>query len=272
MTRSMNLLSTDNKEREEGGRRLKGSYKKTFPNNPLVTVITVVYNCQKHIEKAILSVIEQTYNNIEYIIIDGGSTDGTLDIIKKYDKHIDYWISENDQGIYHAWNKGVTHAHGDWLSFLGADDEYFIYAINEYIDLINDSDKIKYISSRIELIENENTLRVIGRQWQWSDFKRYMNVAHVGSLHARSMYHEKGLYDLEFKIAGDYEFLLRFGPSMQTAFLDKVTVKMRTEGVSNSSAIVFIELAKAKILHTSRSRIIIYLETVYAFIKWKITK
>ena len=99
-----------------------------------------------------------------------------------------------------------------------------------------------------------------------------MNIAHVGSLHARSVYHQKGLYDLEFKIAGDYEFLLRFGPSIKAAFLDKITVKMRTEGVSNSSATVFIESAKAKILHTGRSRIVIYLEAIYAFIKWKIRK
>lgn len=256
----------------EGGLRTKGYYKNSYEGKPLITVITAVFNGEKFLEKTIKSVLCQTYDNIEYIVIDGGSTDKTIDIIKKYENKIDYWVSEKDQGIYHAWNKGVTHACGDWLSFLGSDDEYLPYAIVDYIDLINNSEKINYISSRVELIESQNILRVVGKKWQWDKFKKYMNIAHVGSLHAKSLYHQKGLYDLKFKIAGDYEFLLRFGPSMKTAFLDKVTVKMRVEGVSNSSATVFIESAKAKILHTGRAKILIFLEAVCAFIKWKIRK
>ena len=258
--------------KSEGGLRTKGYFKNSYEGKPLITVVTAVFNGENFIEETIKSVLCQTYDNIEYIIIDGGSTDKTINIIKKYENKIDYWVSENDQGIYHTWNKGVTHACGDWLSFLGSDDEYLPYAIVDYIDLINNSEKINFISSRVELIESQNILRVIGKQWQWNDFKKYMNIAHVGSLHAKSLYHQKGLYDLKFKIAGDYEFLLRFGPSIKAAFLDKVTVKMRVEGVSNSSATVFIESAKAKLLHTGRSKILIYFEAFCAFIKWKIRK
>ena len=97
---------------------------------PLITIITVAYNAVKDIENTILSVLNQTYPNIEYIIIDGGSTDGTLDIIKKYEDKISYWVSEPDKGIYDAMNKGIVKANGDYLFFLGADDkEYFFLKI-----------------------------------------------------------------------------------------------------------------------------------------------
>jgi len=91
---------------------------------PLVTIITVVYNGIDFLEDTIKSVIAQKYENIEYIIIDGGSTDGTLDIIKKYEEHISLWISEPDKGIYDAMNKGIRLANGEWINFLNAGDSY----------------------------------------------------------------------------------------------------------------------------------------------------
>jgi glycosyltransferase involved in cell wall biosynthesis len=87
-----------------------------------ISVITVVYNCKDYIEQTILSVLNQTYQNIEYIIIDGNSTDGTTDLIKKYESKLAYWISEPDSGIYDAMNKGIDKATGDWFYFLGAGD------------------------------------------------------------------------------------------------------------------------------------------------------
>lgn len=91
---------------------------------PLVTIITVVYNGQDFIEETIKSVLSQSYNNIEYIIVDGGSTDGTIEIIKKYEQDISKWISEPDNGIYDAMNKGIFLANGDWMNFLNAGDSF----------------------------------------------------------------------------------------------------------------------------------------------------
>ena len=101
----------------EGGMRVKGNFKEDSREIPLVSVITVVYNGSSYLEKTILSVLEQTYFNIEYILIDGGSTDGTVDILKKYNDFLDYWISEPDGGIYNAMIKGLVLATGKYLNF-----------------------------------------------------------------------------------------------------------------------------------------------------------
>lgn len=107
-----------------GGRRLNGFHKQSLPDKPLVTIITASFNSVKHLEQCIQSVVAQTYDNIEYLIVDGGSTDGSVDIIRKYESHIDYWISEPDEGIGDAWNKGLLLARGEIIGFLNTDDYY----------------------------------------------------------------------------------------------------------------------------------------------------
>jgi len=109
--------------RREGGLRTRDIRKESQPGRPLISVITVVYNGAQHLEQSILSVLGQSYDNIEYLIVDGGSTDGTLDIINKYEDRLDLWISEPDNGIFDAMNKALDCARGDWLYFLGADDK-----------------------------------------------------------------------------------------------------------------------------------------------------
>jgi len=115
-----------------------GSQKTDYPETdlPSVSVVTVVYNDAENIEKTLLSVIGQKYPKLEYIVIDGGSTDGTIDIIKKHEKHIDCWITEKDNGIYDAMNKGIDLASGQWINFMNSNDVF--YDSKTIIDVFKD--------------------------------------------------------------------------------------------------------------------------------------
>ena len=112
----------------EGGYRLKVGNKENL-NSPLITIITATFNSEKYLEESILSLYNQKFSNYEHIIVDGGSTDKTIDIVKKYEDKISYWCSNDDKGIYDAFNKGMMLAKGDYLGFLNSDDVYLPEAL-----------------------------------------------------------------------------------------------------------------------------------------------
>lgn len=258
--------------RREGGASFHGTTKQNKPGRPLVTVITATYNASKFLPLAIRSIREQGYDNIEYIVIDGASTDGTMDVIKANEDVIDYWISEPDTGVYNAWNKGLKLAHGEWVAFLGADDIYLAGAIEAYVNSIDAYGDMppQFISSRVNLTSGSKVLRTIGRRWTWRVFRKRMNVAHVGSLHHRSLFYEYGSFDESYKICGDYEFLLRPGPKLRAAYIDEVTVNMDIGGISNASFRALIEMTRAKIETGKRSWLLSQLEKYWALFKWRL--
>ncbi|CNC38740.1 glycosyltransferase family 2 protein [Yersinia similis] len=133
-----------------GGLRTRGIHKSSTENTPLISIVTVVFNGADLIENTIKSIISQSYSNVEFIVIDGGSSDGTLDILNRYDDAIDFWISEKDKGIYDAMNKGVKYcSDGSWIIILGSDDE--LLNISVVIDVIKaHSDCINIISDVIQ--------------------------------------------------------------------------------------------------------------------------
>jgi glycosyltransferase involved in cell wall biosynthesis len=219
---------------------------------PKVTVITSVYNGEKYLEDCIKSVLNQSYDNFEYIIIDGGSTDKTIEIIKYYEQSISYWVSEADSGIYDAWNKGVEKAKGDWITFLGSDDKLLPDALEIYVKHIGDHtnrDKLQFVSSLIELVDDQmNHIKTVGHPWIWKQFKRKMTTWHVGTFHARHLFTAYGIFDSSFKISGDYELLLRVKNKLNTSFINKQTAKMRTGGISDTNLLeANRETYKAKI-------------------------
>lgn len=217
-----------------------------------ITIITVVFNGAKTLRATIDSIVPQLGHEVEYIIIDGGSTDGTQDIIQAYANHLAYWVSEPDEGIYDAWNKGLSCAAGQYIGFVGADDILLPDALNVYLDHIRKQPEIEYWSSRVALGHLGG--RVIGQAWRWSSFRRYMTVAHVASFHRRDLYAKLGSYDVSFKIAGDYEFLLRAGENLKAGFIDRVIGVMGDGGISNSQALLAVrEAEKAKILTNATS-------------------
>jgi len=237
----------------------------------LVTVVTAVFNGAQTLERTIQSVLAQSYKNVEFIVIDGGSVDSTVDILRQYDQAIDYWVSEPDSGIYDAWNKGVRLASGDWIAFLGADDLYRENALETLVNRTRtDPDgALEYVSGKALFVVPElGVERVIGSPWSWGLFQKYMTVAHVGSLHHRKFFEKYGLFDTRYRICGDYELLLRAGDALRAGFVDAVTVTMRGGGISNRSFRVFEESRRAKQLSGKRAPLVALLEKYIAIGKF----
>jgi glycosyltransferase involved in cell wall biosynthesis len=228
-----------------GGKRLKGLTSESRADQPLVTVITAVFNGQPYVAQCLESVLRQDYPNIEHIVLDGGSSDGTVGVLRQYDDRIALWRSEHDRGIYDAWNKALLEARGDWICFLGADDEFFPGAVSAYMALAAKNPQAEYLSSEARLVFPSGKEITIGRPWAWKEFSRRMQTCHVGSMHRRSLFERHGHFDTSYRISGDYEFLLRSRSELRSAFLPAETVMLRSGGASYSSA-VFYESNRAR--------------------------
>jgi glycosyltransferase involved in cell wall biosynthesis len=236
---------------------------------PLVSIVTSVYNSVDTIEETILSVKNLNYKNIQYLIIDGGSTDGTLNIIENHLDFIDVFISEKDNGIYDAWNKGVINSKGEWILFLGADDKLKFDSIDKLLLPVIKStidSKYDYISGRSEIIHNNKLLKVTGEAWVWDKFRRYMCTAQCAALHNKELYSEIGLYDVSFKISGDYELLLRKKSGLRAAYVDEVVVEFKTGGVSNRNYSVLFETYRAINKNKSLTNIGSFLNLIKSFL------
>ena len=217
-----------------GGLRNRGIYKNNLKHRPLVSIITVVKNGEKYLEQTIQSVINQTYENIEYIIIDGGSTDKTLDIIKNYDDRIDYWISEDDQGISDAFNKGVSLCSGDLVNILSSDDLYFhASTVKKIVDEVGDNLQTFFFGACF-YISNKSISKIEGDQNYWHKINFYMpHINHPTVFINRSLL-EKYPFSNEYKYCMDYHFFLRLTKQeiKGKALKEPITI-IRTDGISN---------------------------------------
>lgn len=243
--------------------------------SPLFSIITAVRNGAATLQKTIDSVARQTCRDLEYIVMDGGSTDGTQDILRGAGESISSWASAPDHGIYDAFNRAVTSAKGTWIAFLGADDTYYPDALEQYRDFIlkKNRPELEYISSRVELVRHNRIIRTIGAAWSWPVFSKYMTVAHVGSMHHISLFQKYGLFDISYKICGDYELLLRAGRQLRAEFLNRVTVKMAVGGVSDHSlALALKEQERAKRFTGGRRPLLCTLERASAHLRAKVRR
>ena len=179
---------------------------------PLLTVITAVFNGDKNLENTIKSIISQTYDKIEYIIIDGGSTDRSVDIIKKYADQIDYWISERDNGISDAFNKGVKLAKGDYINFQGDGDGFASKDAVERLLKGVSRDEHVFISARIQRLDiNGNIISKTShvKKFNKKSLLFRMSLPHQGLLTHKSYFQKYGLFDHNLKFCMDYDHLLR---------------------------------------------------------------
>lgn len=178
---------------------------KLISNAPLISVITVVYNSVSTIEETIMSVINQTYSNIEYIVIDGGSTDGTVDIIKKYHEHISYWVSEPDKGIYDAMNKGIKVSTGEWGHFLNSGDVYA--SVDSLMQIIDHCSTIKNADVIYgNLICKYDFGRLLLKPAPLEHFEHYFPISHPATL-VRLKILKNTLFDINLRIVADFKQL-----------------------------------------------------------------
>lgn len=208
-----------------------------------VSIITIVYNNKDCIESCIQSVLSQTYPNIEHIIIDGGSNDGTQNIIESYIPQLGYYISEKDKGLYNALNKGVKAATGDIIGILHSDDLYYdIDSIQKVVDAFQQS-KADLVYAKGVYVDKED-ITVIKRVYPSKPYKkRYLNFGWI-PLHTtiyvkHEIFDYYGLYDEGYTIASDYEISLRWfrNSRIKKEFLDEWVVKMRLGGKSTTAAL-----------------------------------
>lgn len=179
---------------------------------PKISIVTVVFNGTKTLEQTILSVVNQTYKNIEYIIIDGGSTDGTLDLIRKYEDKIAYWVSETDDGIYDAMNKGIDAATGDFIGILNSDDWYEINAVGLIVEHFKNNPELEGVCGDVLLhlrFNKYDMIKVERSSINLVDIKKRMSIAHPTVFLKKSFYLNYGKFNPEFSIAADYELLLK---------------------------------------------------------------
>jgi glycosyltransferase involved in cell wall biosynthesis len=209
------------------------------PLRPLFSVVIATYNAASTLQRAIDSVMGQTFPGRELIVIDGGSTDGTADIIRRNASSLTAWVSEPDKGNYEAFNKGVRLASGEWIYILGASD--YLWTTNVFLliapHLVDSGEKASVVYGKVAYVNaSGETLQVLGEPWE-SARRRFldrMTLPHQGVFHHRSLFERHGLFNESFRMTGDYEFLLRELITGEAVFVPDVIVAGYQHGGGSS--------------------------------------
>jgi len=200
---NLNRLKINYFERHgEGGLRIKNKEYK----NPLFSIITVVYNGEKYLEKTIESVIKQKFKNFEYIVIDGGSTDNSVKIIKKFEKKIDYWLSEKDRGIYDAFNKGMRVSKGKFIGFINSDDIYKKNALKIISNYIEKNQQADFIFGSVKkhwgVLHGYKPHKI---KYSWGFYSSHSTGFFIKKKAAEKV----GFYNIKYKYHADYDYFYR---------------------------------------------------------------
>ncbi len=221
-----------------------------------ITIITVVYNNVATIERTILSVLNQSYNNWEYIIVDGGSTDGTLDIVRQYQKQITKWISEPDQGIFHAMNKGVRMASGDVIAFLNSDDWYELDALEYVWHKFLDCDMDILFARIYREWMDETDIRPMAQVLTGNDVYRFCNWEHSATFVKRYLFDCIGEFDLQYRITSDNDWVKKvIEGEYKYSIGNHITTHFSMYGISNQNRVQALqEMKKRDLIHSKSAQ------------------
>jgi glycosyltransferase involved in cell wall biosynthesis len=204
---------------------------------PQISIITVCLNAVEFIDQAIASVLGQTYPELEYIVIDGGSTDGTVEVISRHASRLAYWHSRPDRGLAHAFNLGLAQAHGQWVLFLNADDLLLAPTVLEEMapHLMRNSEADVVFGNMISLTRDREPqpvplCKIGGHAWRWAEFRRGNMIPHQAAFTRREFFDRVGPFDEAYRLAMDYEHYLRAGAGLQARFVPVAVVGMRAGG------------------------------------------
>lgn len=206
-----------------------------------ISVITATWNCARTLPDCLASVAQQSYDNIEHVIIDGASTDGTIDVVNRHIEHVAVFKSERDKGIYDALNKGIALATGDVIGFLHADDLYASDDVLSKVAKAFEDPSVCAVYGDLEYVSQQDINKVV-RRWQSNSFKRQdlgwgWMPAHPTLYVRREWYARIGGFDISYRIAADYLSILKLftQPEFKTVYIPDVLVTMRLGGASNRS-------------------------------------
>lgn len=244
-------------------------------SRPLISIIVAVYNNAVTLQRCIDSVASQSYPHKELVIIDGGSTDGTVEIIKRNSDKIDCWVSEPDRGIYHAFNKGLDRTKGDWIYFLGSDDylwdNYTLSRVSEQlINIVDINCESRLVYGKVARVSPQgDVLEIVNQPWSQvqRSFLQLSSICHQGVFHKRTLFEVHGQFDESFSIAGDYELLLRELKNKDSSpiFLPELIIAgMQLLGVSScpkSRILTLREIAEAR----SKNNLVVLLPLKWLF-------
>lgn len=200
-----------------------------------ISIVTISYNYASHLEETIKSILNSDYGNLEYIVIDGGSTDGSVDIIKKYENKIDYWVSESDKGISDALNKGIAKCTGEIIALIHAGDKLAEGALQRVSDEFNSED-FGYCFGNLDFCDDDGN--IIFSQIADKDYMKKINytmpaIPHPTVFVRKDVYHKYGSYSLDYNLAMDYEFFLRITKEYIVGqYIDETLAVMHYGGAS----------------------------------------
>lgn len=220
---------------------------------PLISIISACYNGASTLERLLDSIARQTFRDFEVIIADGGSTDGTQEILSRHNHMISWWASEPDRGIADAWNKGLAHAQGEWVLFIGVDDALYDEGVLAQMAPHLRGARTDLVYGMWQFERGPFDGKTMGQPFDIVRFRRSMTLPHIATFHARKLFDEVGPYDLDFPIAADYELLLR-KRDLTATFVPVIVSRMNSAETTSTRNPVNSFWDSARAQHKNRTR------------------